>query len=126
MSDARQLWCSIGIVVGGSAYGMLHQKSSSFSFAKWQMSTRGLDRLTVNSSRLFSNSDNEEAASQSEITSSPILEDSITVMPPDAAPTPVPTEATNADTARPRLNYRQRRYLTRMAAKMARAYISSV
>ena len=47
-------------------------------------------------------------------------------MPPDAAPTPVPTEATNADTARPRLNYRQRRYLTRMAAKMARAYISSV
>ena len=47
-------------------------------------------------------------------------------MPPDAAPTPIPAEATNADTARPRLNYRQRRYLTRMAAKMARAYISSV
>jgi len=82
-------------------------------------------RHTVKPSRLFHISDNEEAASQSEITSSPILEDSITVMPPNA-PTPVPTEATNADTARPRLNYRQRRYLTWMAAKMARAYISSI
>jgi len=48
-------------------------------------------------------------------------------MPPDSVPnSSMPAQATNTNTctARPRLNYRQRRYLTRMAAKMARAYTS--
>jgi hypothetical protein len=47
-------------------------------------------------------------------------------MPPDTAPVPAPTDAPSTDVMEPQLNYRQRRHLRRMAAKMARAYISSV
>src|SRR5579859_5146914 len=58
-------------------------------------------RHTVKSSRLF-NPDNEEATPQSEVTSAPVLEDSITVMPPNTAPMPAEATNTNTNTARPR------------------------
>jgi len=89
-------------------------------------------RRTVQSSQLFDKSDGEDESSQFEATT-PVLEDSITVMPPDTIPIPdTPPVRTPAsvpvptNTAEPHLNRRQRKYLKRMAAKMAQAYISSV
>jgi hypothetical protein len=77
-------------------------------------------RHTVKSSQLFNKSDDEDESSQSEAATPSVLEDSITVMPPDTAPVPDSTDVTE-----PQSNHRQRKYLKRMAAKMARAYISS-
>ena len=98
-------------------------------------------RRTVESSQLFDKSDSEDESSQSEGTNPPMLEDSITVMPLDTAPAPVSIEAPNTDSSsadisftdtsstdvtEPQLNYRQRKHLRHMAAKMARAYLASV